>query len=405
MNHFVGFLWMSMLLPAPLATAAVPQVAEPGVCLECHSDMAELLQARHQHSAFRSGRCSECHNPHASRHASLLDADPRRLCGRCHEAVVAEASLAFTHAPAGNGRCVECHDPHAGKNRNQLRMTTPELCFACHPSAAAWPERPVVHAPIADGDCAVCHAAHGSGNPFLLNDPVPANCFGCHDRDNAFTAAHQDRDLGNADCSACHDPHAATRPGLLRANQHAPFAGGNCATCHGEPEPGAGFAIAQDIKPICLRCHRGVQADADTPHGGHLTPRDSCSDCHNPHASDGAALLAARQEVLCMRCHFEGEGRREKSFYITHDGMDCTECHVPHGSPEPMMLTTTGVDLCARCHESAHRVSHPVGADVIDPRTEESVTCLSCHQLHGADFDPYLPLDPAMDLCVICHKK
>ena len=106
-----------------------------------------------------------------------------------------------------------------------------------------------------------------------------------------------------------------------------------------------------------------------------------------------------------MRCHFEGTAEKPKAMYATHDGMDCTECHVPHGSPETAFLTADAVAACADCHVAAHRSSHPVGPDVIDERTGEPVTCLSCHQLHGADFPQYLPLDPNMDLCVTCHKK
>ena len=40
-----------------------------------------------------------------------------------------------------------------------------------------------------------------------------------------------------------------------------------------------------------------------------------------------------------------------------------------------------------------------------DQRTKEPVTWLSCHKLHGADFEPCLPLNPEMDLCVQCHKR
>ncbi len=76
-----------------------------------------------------------------------------------------------------------------------------------------------------------------------------------------------------------------------------------------------------------------------------------------------------------------------------------------HGATNDMYLRTTMPELCSSCHEGAHRSSHPVGPEVIDPRTEQMVTCLSCHQLHAAPFKQYLPLDPGRDLCILCHKK
>ena len=90
---------------------------------------------------------------------------------------------------------------------------------------------------------------------------------------------------------------------------------------------------------------------------------------------------------------------------LTHDGMDCSNCHLPHGANDPQYLKEDRVAICADCHEAAHSAGHPVGPDVIDARTELPVTCLSCHQLHGAPFEKYLPLSPDMDLCVQCHKK
>ncbi len=401
--RLLGLLLSSAAFAAGSAGAIAP-VDEPGVCLECHADIGALDSARHRHTVFADGRCSACHNPHASRHAALLGEEPARLCARCHDDIAA-ADPAAPHAPVREGACGSCHDPHASDHPDQLRRATADLCASCHPVAAGWTERPHPHAPVADGDCGACHAPHGSAYPGILVRDVPGLCFTCHDGGAGFAGTHQGRDLSASDCTTCHAPHAAELPGLLRENRHAPFAGGNCKTCHGDPAPDAGFAIAGDGRALCLRCHRGVQADLETDYNGHLDHESSCTDCHAPHAADGAGLLSAPQGVLCMRCHFEGTAEKPKAMYATHDGMDCTECHVPHGSPETAFLTADAVAACADCHVAAHRSSHPVGPDVIDERTGEPVTCLSCHQLHGADFPQYLPLDPNMDLCVTCHKK
>jgi predicted CXXCH cytochrome family protein len=154
-----------------------------------------------------------------------------------------------------------------------------------------------------------------------------------------------------------------------------------------------------------MKCHRGVEEYGKTEFHAHLDTEESCLACHNPHASNAEALLAAEQRVLCMRCHFNEEGRRDKETYVTHGGMDCSNCHTPHGAENPKYLATLDVDLCSRCHERAHRVSHPIGPDIIDPRTEMPMTCLSCHRLHGSEFEDYLALDPSMDLCIQCHQR
>jgi predicted CXXCH cytochrome family protein len=235
---------------------------------------------------------------------------------------------------------------------------------------------------------------------------VPALCLDCHEVDEEFADLHDGRAIGGSDCTACHDPHAAERPGLLRVNQHDPFAEGDCESCHGSANLRESFEIQMEIATLCMICHEDVEAEFEHAYHGHLSQDGSCVTCHNPHAADAEALLSARQSVLCMRCHFEEAAvRGDKERFLTHSAMDCDECHLPHGAENPLMLRSLGVELCMNCHEDSHSGGHPVGPQIIDSRTEKPVTCLSCHQMHGASFDFYLPLDPTMDLCIQCHKK
>jgi predicted CXXCH cytochrome family protein len=392
-------LWPYTVLGQPVV------VDEPSVCFECHSDIEADTSLRHVHTAFEDGKCSSCHNPHAAKHAALLDSETGELCLSCHDGVRDEISEPSPHVPASRGECTLCHDAHASAFPSQLVKKADILCQDCHSSARDWQTRPVVHDPVSDGDCLACHVAHGSGLAGLLNQAVPSLCFECHDADQGFLSAHQGRDISNSDCTACHDPHSGSLQGLLRENQHAPFAGGDCKRCHGSGGADASFAIETDTKALCIECHRGLESFEDATYHGHLTKGDSCLNCHNPHASNASALLAAEEQVLCMRCHFNEPGRKAKQEYVTHEGMLCTECHSPHGADNASYLVTVETDLCAGCHERAHSASHPVGPDVIDERTGESVTCLSCHTMHGSDHEFYLTLDPAMDLCIQCHQR
>ena len=190
-------------------------------------------------------------------------------------------------------------------------------------------------------------------------------------------------------------------------NQHEPFKGKNCTACHDEKGGGSSFALVSDIRTLCTRCHPAAEIGADKLHNHNLHDDRSCMNCHNAHASAGNALLSGKQQTMCTGCHFKGVEYAEKTraSLLTHSAMECTNCHMPHGSGNERYLTSTREDLCVGCHEDAHRSTHPLGPDIIDERTGKPITCISCHQLHGADFEPYLPLDPAMDLCIQCHKR
>jgi predicted CXXCH cytochrome family protein len=330
----------------------------------------------------------------------LLDEDAGDLCLKCHDSIARVMRLASTHDPAAAGNCLACHDSHASAYPNQLIQPVGELCGACHPAVDTWRTGASVHAPVKNNECLVCHNPHGSENGGLLAEGVPALCFKCHDNDAPFQRAHQG-------FLACHDPHSSTLAKLIMPNQHAPFKGNKCGTCH-ETKPGAaGFALVSDIKSLCTRCHSAIRTESEKRYGHNLSDERSCMNCHNAHASAGKSLLSGAQQTLCTGCHFKEDeyAGKPRASILTHDGMDCTNCHTPHGADNARYLKSADVDLCAGCHERAHAASHPIGPEVIDQRTNEPVTCLSCHKLHGADYEPYLPLNPQMDLCIQCHKR
>lgn len=401
MKTITAFIILTILAGPALSQSV--QVSEPAACLECHADLEPAFDMAHVHAAFEDGTCSSCHNPHATKHAGLLNDDQAALCAECHGDVADEVARRRPHVPAGRGECILCHDPHASGNAALMREEVPGLCVGCHSPVAEWLAKDVVHQPLKRGACDACHESHGSDDESLLTSRVPGLCMDCHQENDRMLTAHKGRSFAETDCTACHDPHASSMKGLVRENQHKPFASGNCARCHGESS--SSFAVTGGIQEMCLDCHKTQTAYRRADNKHIMTSTESCVACHNPHAANGAALLKADQIDLCMSCHFNDMPNPDKAHYVTHDGMECVTCHAPHGNGDEQLLVTRGASLCAGCHERAHQVSHPIGDDIIDPRTGVAVTCLSCHQLHGADFTKYLPLNPDMALCIQCHKK
>jgi len=407
MKRIIVYSLLAVLLGgAGTAAAQLAPVDEPAVCYQCHGDVEKLGTKKHVHTAFEGGVCSECHNPHASKHASLLVDAEAGLCVSCHEDIADELALTSAHKPAADGSCGRCHHPHASDFPAQLNKEASALCQDCHANSLGWESMASVHAPVAEGECLTCHAKHGSQNDNLLSSKVPDLCFDCHDPDQDFLSVHKGYDLSQADCATCHDPHASGMASLLRPNQHSPFKGGNCKSCHGSGTGPDAFVIKGGVTDLCYKCHRAIKNDnMELAYHGHLEGDKSCSNCHNPHTSSAEFLLAADQSVLCLRCHFNDPQHKNREAYLTHDAMDCSMCHAPHGADNESYLKTLDVDLCVECHGAAHATSHPVGEGVIDARTGQELTCLTCHQLHDPPFEQYLPLDPAMDLCIQCHKK
>jgi predicted CXXCH cytochrome family protein len=85
--------------------------------------------------------------------------------------------------------------------------------------------------------------------------------------------------------------------------------------------------------------------------------------------------------------------------------VSCSACHAPHSAAHAPLLKADRGALCAKCHGDHSQFSHPFGANVLDPRTKQPMTCLSCHAPHGSPNVALLTDNPQRALCVQCHAS
>ncbi|ADH85458.1 cytochrome c3 family protein [Desulfurivibrio alkaliphilus] len=374
---------------AARAEYGVP-AAEVG-CFDCHQQVD--FQGPVSHQPVARQECSACHNPHAARHRGLLMETGAKLCYQCHPPHPEEEIWGGTHQPVRTGDCLACHDPHRGEYPGLLSREPAATCRDCHPRAA---ERAVGHAPFSEGRCTACHQPHQAGHPGLLRQPADQLCLSCHQQ-AADAPGHQGFGGLLRECLSCHQPHESDRPGLLRDHLHPPFAAGDCASCHDRPA-GEGSAT-------CISCHREVMAEMRKP-TNHLLAgsQNGCIQCHSPHAGNDDRLLRMAGDRVCQQCHQATFQRQATSRHHHPPLPACTECHQSHGSDQVAMLRAADSTLCTRCHERQGTLSHPVGEEVIDHRTNRPMTCTTCHDPHGTPFQFHLVQSHHRDLCVQCHR-
>jgi len=161
--------------------------------------------------------------------------------------------------------------------------------------------------------------------------------------------------------------------------------------------------MAVKATDLCVRCHSAVKLAAARP-DAHKAMQKGCVTCHTPHAADEKGLVRARDErSLCLSCHKE-LGRQLSASLSKHPVKECSACHAPHASDQKPLLKAARVDLCKDCHKQHSQFAHPFGPGVIDPRTGQMMTCLSCHSPHGTPFVSLLVDSPSRALCLQCHK-
>ena len=190
-------------------TFLVPANPQEVSCYRCHKNL--LAERKNSHAPSVNWLCSECHTGdngafNEGEATSRLSApDPiMTRCFGCHENSESNwFNHRSEHGPTKTGRCTMCHNPHASNNEFFLRKPIWKLCTTCHAEKAdgkhvigsfvfsrnagghptqgrkdpARPGRELV--------CSSCHNPHGSDGVFLLraHGPLAYNvCRRCHQK-------------------------------------------------------------------------------------------------------------------------------------------------------------------------------------------------------------------------------
>ena len=386
--------------------------AKGKLCLSCHTAFSSKMKAKHIHTPLVEGECSGCHNPHASNHGMLMDGDADSICYKCHDNVVPPQATS-AHQVVAEGKCVACHDPHSSANPANLVKGGSELCFDCHKELGEKiATNKYGHSPVKK-DCLRCHAPHASAdNARLLTAEEPALCLECHKVDSkGFKKRHMNYPVEQGRCTSCHDPHGSTSGAILADYVHEPIKKEMCNQCHNEPNSAEPFAVKKTGFELCQGCHYEMVNEYFSKNRLQwpLADKTGCINCHSPHASPQAGLLRAPMAKVCGSCHEDTMARQDRSqtkHQPISDG-NCTVCHSPHASDNLFLQTeATTIGSCAQCHDWQSHSTHPIGAEVIDPRNQNiSLDCLSCHRTHGTEYKHFLYYPDIQSLCVQCHTK
>ncbi len=392
----------------------------PGLCLACHDALTAAAEGKLKASHAPVADCGNCHKPHGSDEAHLLNASPRQVCAACH---TAEDVNKGHPIPVSRADCLSCHLPHGGNSKGFLSGT-------------------VLHAPFLDKSCAACHRK-GRGTKTQFQKEGGALCYACHaDVEKSLATGVVHTAVKKGQCTGCHDPHVAGQKKLLKAagndlcfpchaairdkvtaaGAHAP-AKKSCSTCHEAHRSENRAQLVSRVPGLCLKCHPANDKKLAGKHlGADLTKLD-CTTCHDPHGSKQENLIAGGSvhapfedgcdschvgattklvekdsRALCLACHGDVavDAGKEK---VTHAAMEgeCTACHSPHASAQKKLVKAPGGEVCTACHE--------------DQQTKEGhfehgaiglLGCQSCHLPHGG-ANPKMVRATGNDLCNGCH--
>jgi hypothetical protein len=343
-------------------------------CARCHPEKDDG-NTRNGDTRFRQfrglsyGACTDCHEDH---HEGAYGKD----CAQCHSPVgwkqlrIAEGSFdhAKTDFPRGRHSAVSCVQCHTGGDFGKFSTVDVTHCTACHRDYhtgqfAGRPEK---------GECEHCHSVDGF-TPSL------------------FPAAK----------------HAETRFALRGAHEAIP-----CVRCHEEVEMQGGTTRRFTWDSFaCVTCHQD-------PHAGQFVDRmrdGGCESCHDieswhvmqfDHSETRFPLHGKHRDLLCDKCHREGQINGSTAKIFRMSDTSCSACHADeHGG---QFADENGAVDCARCHESQDwkLLLFDHASMTRFPLTGKHLTlnCDRCHTesiVSGKKQVRYRPLETS---CASCHS-
>jgi DmsE family decaheme c-type cytochrome len=295
-------------------------------------------------------------------------------------AAPAAANKAFDHPPGmgteytekGADTCLECHDEEA----DTPTFTTAGIFKSRHG------QRGDPRSPFGAGGLQ-CEACHGPGARHAAKGgdrTLTINSF----KSSSFLSVEQ----RNQPCLGCHQERERTG---WHAGAHE-RAGLACTDCHKVHVERDTVLVKNTDSEVCFRCHKQQRGEFQKTSSHPVRfGRMGCSDCHNPHGSNGVALLnKPTVNQTCFNCHAEKRGPMLWEHAPVAE--DCTLCHTAHGSVRAALLNKSPPLLCQQCHSVAN---HPAAA-----RTAAGLpggggggsifliagSCTNCHsQVHGSN--------------------
>lgn len=267
----------------------------------------------------------------------------------------------------GVDACKECHDDHI----KQISQTK-------HGQKAD------ARTPFGEQGCESCH---GPGESHI-REPDKGGLI------IAFRGKNPSPlDVQNGICLQCHQESGIT------LNWHASSHEGEdlaCVSCHEVHKPGRVMERITQSE-VCYECHQNIRAQTFQASTHPIRENKVvCSDCHDPHGSQGPAEL--KQYTInanCYSCHAEKRGPFLWEHYPVVE--DCTTCHRVHGSNHPALLVRQGPQLCQACHAdifvrgsaegSTHiRRMYGFSNSTASARMIVGNNCANCHsQVHGSN--------------------
>ncbi len=333
-------LYCHQSIPDPATATGVSDVtfktARTTLCVGCHAGKSLNHPGKADHTVSVPPEMqAQLEMLLRSENTELPLMDNAVFCGTCHnphqkgvlkrkEVTAGAGEKQFLRIPGGYDLCIACHNDKKIKTGFLTKKRDDDLLKA--PSGNLFP-----HKPWSENKCKQCHAITKTERE---RPSGPSLCLreGCHKPSvvtNTYT--HEPSVLEN--CYFCHESHSAANKKLLRTTDER-----ICYTCHQLIQPTLSDEESENFGTIQHSVFTDYVADSSVPEG---------SECYFCHSSDHKRYIATMSPALCADCHitvknvFYETKQSTKNIHIQYTGKTCSDCHDPHASEHIFQLKKT----------------------------------------------------------------
>jgi len=203
------------------------------------------------------------------------------------------------------------------------------------------------------------------------------------------------------DCESCHGPGSLAIEGLTEEKVKEEAAKGIQTKCDYETFIDIDNLPAPAKSLICLKCHTANATfnlhnwNAST----HAVNDVSCSDCHRIHAGPDLIVKPRDTFQMCFECHqdIRAEFSLPNHHPVPEGKITCVDCHDSHGATADRLLRRDSLKAtCTQCHAEKE------GPFVFE-HADQTEECTACHNQHGS-VNTYLLKQSVPFLCLQCHS-
>jgi DmsE family decaheme c-type cytochrome len=249
----VGIIAVSTFLVFASAKSSEPEKLTSDACLDCHEDVVHGMKGSAHDPVGGKIACLGCHagaatvahvdDPDANKpvNPGKLSADSlKAVCTTCH--AHPHALNLYERDPHGEAglACTNCHQIHDNKHASLLKDKQPDLCLSCHQDVrgqlALTSHHPVMENVVA---CSDCHVEVFQSKKQHTQTGPGGTCVNCHaEFQGPFPYEHPaavEYSTEEGGCLNCHAPHGSQFPRLLKQSYESPHYS-LCSQCHSVPK-------------------------------------------------------------------------------------------------------------------------------------------------------------------------